>query len=69
LACYDLDRFRDLVFEKGLCEADCVEEKVDRSLEKDDVALIRFGIEWIKNELFGDSREHHENTKEDLDGT
>jgi hypothetical protein len=56
LACYDLDRFRDLVFEKRLWEAHSHEREVTESLEADDVALMRFGIEWIKDQLFGEFR-------------
>jgi len=54
LACYDLDRFRNLVFEKRLWEAHPAEEEAIIALGKDDVALMRFGIEWIKGRLFGD---------------
>jgi Fe-S-cluster containining protein len=53
LACYDLDRYRDFVFEKRLWEAYPIEEKVLKDLD-DDVALMQFGIEWIKGRLFGD---------------
>jgi hypothetical protein len=66
LACYDLDRFRDLIFDKRLWEAHSLEEEVIESLETDDVALMRFGIEWIKEKLFGDIRDpkhNHESTK------
>ena len=66
LACYDLDRFRDLVCEKRLWEAYSGEDKVIKSLKEDDVALMRFGIEWIKDRLFGDVkdiRHNHESTK------
>ena len=63
LACYDLDRFRDLVFEKRLWEARSVKAEAIRALEEDDVALMRFGIEWLKDQLFGDSKDYHENTK------
>jgi hypothetical protein len=51
-ACYDLDRFRDTVFEKRLWEALPVEEEVLKALGEDDVSLMRFGIEWLKHELF-----------------
>lgn len=54
LACYDLDRYRDFVFEKRLWEAHPIEEKVLKDLEEDDVAMMQFGIEWIKGRLFGD---------------
>jgi len=57
LACYDLDRFRDLVFEERLWETRVVEKEIINLLEEDDVALMRFGIEWIKDKLFGDMKE------------
>jgi Fe-S-cluster containining protein len=56
LACYDVDRFRVLVFEKRLWESHPVKEEVIKALEIDDVALMRFGIEWIKGQLFGEGR-------------
>ena len=55
LACYDLDRFRDLVFEERLWKARLVEGKEIKALEEDDMALMRFGIEWIKGRLFGEA--------------
>jgi hypothetical protein len=60
LACYDFDRFRDTVFEKRLWEALPVEEEVVKALSEDDVALMRFGIEWIKKELFAGEQEKRE---------
>ncbi len=56
LACYDLDSFRDFVFGKRLWETYPVEENVLKFLEDDDMALMRFGIEWIKDQLFGNFR-------------
>lgn len=53
LACYDLDRFRDFVFEKGLCREHPDRERLTGKLETDDLALMRFGIEWIKKTIFG----------------
>ena len=60
LACYDLDRFRNLVFEKRLWEAHPVQEEIMKALEEDDVALMRFGIEWIKGRLFAPSESSHQ---------
>lgn len=56
LACYDVDRFRVLVFEKRLWESHPVKKEVIKALKDDDVALMRFGIEWIKGQLFGEGR-------------
>ena len=53
LACYDLDRFRNLVFEERFWETRVVEKEIINLLEEDDVALMRFGIEWIQDRLFG----------------
>jgi Fe-S-cluster containining protein len=63
LASYDLDRFRDVVFEKRRWETLPVEEEVLKTLEEDDIALMRFGIEWIKKELFGEEEENREEGK------
>jgi Fe-S-cluster containining protein len=38
MACYDLDRFRSYILEK---------------IEKNDEALLKIGLEWIKQRLFG----------------
>jgi len=54
LACYDLDGFRDFILQKRLWEDHPVEKKGMKTMEQDDVALMRFGIEWIKGRLFGD---------------
>ncbi|MGD8372781.1 MAG: YkgJ family cysteine cluster protein [Syntrophobacterales bacterium] len=48
LACYDLDRFRDLVFKEKLFQM--VEEaSVDQDkLKTDDLALLEFAFTWLK---------------------
>ena len=53
LACYDLDRFRDFAFENSLWKGSSITEDTVDALRQDDVALIRFAIEWIKGRLFG----------------
>ncbi len=53
LACYDLDRFRDFAFENSLWKDSSITEDTVDALREDDVALIRFAIEWIKGRLFG----------------
>jgi hypothetical protein len=56
MACYDLDRFRGLTFEKRLWEAAGVREDRMEALRGDDVALLRFAVEWIKGALFSGSQ-------------
>ncbi|NVM24155.1 MAG: YkgJ family cysteine cluster protein, partial [Desulfobacterales bacterium] len=51
-ACYDLDRFRGLAFEKRLWVASSAGDGAIEAIQEDDVALMRFGIEWIMGTLF-----------------
>jgi hypothetical protein len=53
MACYDLDKFRDLTFKKRLWESAAVSEDRVEGIREDDVALLRFAIEWIKGAVFG----------------
>ncbi len=53
LACYDLDKFRDLTFEKRLWEGAALSEDRVEGIREDDVALMRFAIAWIKGAVFG----------------
>jgi hypothetical protein len=52
MACYDSDRFRDFAFEHRLWQTSPVEHTVE-NIREDDVALMKFAIEWIKQELWG----------------
>lgn len=52
MACYDLDRFKAFAFEKRLWEGPFGGEGLKEAIEEDDLALMRFAIEWIKGRLF-----------------
>ncbi len=67
MACYDLDRFRDFVFEKRLWENSCVAGDFGKPELKDDMALMRFGIEWIKK-LFENSKDRTRNDECRMEG-
>jgi hypothetical protein len=59
MACYDLDRFRDFTLQERLPETACPQrEDVTELLLNDDLALMRFGIDWIKSRLFDDERQN-----------
>ena len=51
-ACYDLDKFRTDIFEKGILEDRNLGNGAFESLKSDDEALLRFGLQWIKETLF-----------------
>jgi len=55
MAFYDLDRFRDFTFEKRLWQGCEDPEDALEAIQEDDVALLRFAIEWIKGAVFGGS--------------
>ncbi len=62
LASYDLDTFRSKIFEGGLPQKGLIKDLIkqfnisESFLEKiktDDMALMEFGLAWVKNMLFG----------------
>lgn len=50
MTCYDLDRFKDFLREENGPEAG---QAARKAMEGDELALMRFGLEWIKERLFG----------------
>ena len=52
LALYDLDTFREQVFENGILDHSTPEPALMEQARKDDVVLLTVGIEWIKGCLF-----------------
>jgi Fe-S-cluster containining protein len=53
LACYDLDSFRDKIFNDSLLSDLNLPDLVLDKIKEDDVALLDFGFEWVKYFLFG----------------
>ena len=53
LALYDLDSFRLEIFDNNLLDKLALEQDKLETIKTDDVALLKFGIEWVKRELFG----------------
>jgi len=52
MACYDLDTFRSHIFEKGILEDRNLANETLEALRSDDEALLKFGLQWIKETLF-----------------
>lgn len=52
-ALYDLDTFRDQIQTQNLLEDLKIPEDVMDSILADDLALLNFGIAWLKHEIFG----------------
>lgn len=53
-ACYDLDKFREFVFESTLLERFEVDEEFALEMRESDEALLRFGFLWLRFGLFGE---------------
>jgi Fe-S-cluster containining protein len=53
-ACYDLDRFREFVFESTLLQRFDVDEDFVEEMRYDDEALLRFAFLWLRFSLFGE---------------
>ena len=54
-ACYDLDKFRTDILEKGIVKDQDLNPGVLEAIKNDDEALLQFGFQWIKQCLFGNS--------------
>jgi hypothetical protein len=53
-ACYDLDSFREFVFESSFRERFEIEPDVLSDIENDDEALLRFAFRWLRFALFAE---------------
>jgi uncharacterized protein len=49
---YDIDKFRRFVFESSFLKRTAVDDDTLQLLERDDVALLQFGLRWFKDLLF-----------------
>ncbi|MBW1714157.1 MAG: YkgJ family cysteine cluster protein [Deltaproteobacteria bacterium] len=54
LACYDLDRFQDFVFESSFLEKFEVDQERLEAIKSDKVELLKFGFDWVKFGLFAE---------------
>lgn len=51
-ACYDLDTFRNQIFEKGILKGLNINTSTLDAVKNDDVALLKLGMEWVKQAFF-----------------
>ena len=52
--CYNIDKFREFIFESTFLKRFTVAEETVNKIKDDDEELLRFGIEWLKYCLFGE---------------
>ncbi len=54
ICCYNLDKFRDLLFNSSFFDRFRVDEDLKTKLETDDEELLRFAFRWVRFSLFGE---------------
>lgn len=54
MALYNLDRFRNFIFNSSFLQKLQVAENRISSIKEDDLALLEFGVDWIKFGIFGE---------------
>ncbi|CCK78721.1 MULTISPECIES: YkgJ family cysteine cluster protein [Desulfobacula] len=58
MVCYNIDKFRNFVFNSTFLERyDFPKEKIEE-IKKDDISLLQFGFEWLKAGFFQTGREN-----------
>lgn len=55
LACYNIDRFRELLFESRFFTLFDVDKELIEKIKIDDEELLNFGFKWLRFSLFGES--------------
>lgn len=54
MACYDIDTFRRFVFDSSFLNMFEIEGEVVEKIKKDDIALMKFALKWLRFSLFGE---------------
>jgi len=52
MACYNLDRFREFIFESRFLQKFIIEPETIEAIRHDDEALLRFAYRWLRFALF-----------------
>lgn len=57
LASYNIDKFKQFVFESSFLDRYVVEDETVEKIKEDELALLDFGFRWLKGLLFKDRKE------------
>jgi hypothetical protein len=52
LVSYNIDTFRKFVFESSFLDRYDIDTETLEKIKKDEVALLEFGLKWLKDVLF-----------------
>jgi len=53
-ACYNVDKFRDFVFNSSFLDKFDVDDATLEKIKHDDVEMLKFGYQWVKFAIFGE---------------
>jgi len=54
LACYNLDKFRQFIFQSSFLRRFQIAPELEAKLRTDDLELLKFGFRWLRFALFGE---------------
>jgi Fe-S-cluster containining protein len=52
--CYNIDKFREFVFQSSFFEKFVVDDAFKEKIKEDDVELLKLGYQWLRFALFGE---------------
>lgn len=52
LISYNIDKFKAFVFESSFLDRYNIDDETLETIKKDDIALLKFGLKWLKDVLF-----------------
>ena len=58
MATYNLDKFRDFVFQSTFLKRYKVKAEVLKKIKTDEVALMKFGFAWVRFFVWGINQPH-----------
>ena len=58
MATYNIDRFRDFVFQSSFLKRYKIKSAILKKLQTDDLQLLKFGFEWVKVFVWGHKTKH-----------
>jgi hypothetical protein len=56
---YNIDKYREFVFESTFLKRFPLDEVTQAQLKRDDIALLKFGMKWLKDILFKQKPPQH----------
>ena len=66
MAAYNVDGFRDFIFQSSFLKRYKVKSALLKKLKTDDVQLLKFGFEWVKFFIWGIKSNYNHKSKNEI---